>query len=49
VALWHGTGERPGDAHGAATDPRLLKISVEEVLAAVTGLLARSRESLRTS
>jgi ADP-heptose:LPS heptosyltransferase len=48
VALWHGTGGRPGDAHGAATDPRLLKISVEEVLAAVTCLLARSRESLRT-
>jgi ADP-heptose:LPS heptosyltransferase len=48
VALWHGTGGRPGDAHGAATDPRLLRISVEEVLAAVTSLLARSRESLRT-
>jgi len=45
VALWHGTGDRPGDAHGAATDPRLLRISVEEVLAAVTGLLARSRTS----
>lgn len=34
VALWHGSGERPGDPHGHRTDPRLLRISVEEVLAA---------------
>jgi ADP-heptose:LPS heptosyltransferase len=40
VSLWHGTGGRPGDPHGAATDPRLLRISVEEVLAAVTRAVA---------
>jgi ADP-heptose:LPS heptosyltransferase len=36
VALWHGTGERPGDAHGAETDPRLLRITAEEVLDAAS-------------
>lgn len=38
VALWHGTGGRPGNAHGTETDPRLLQITVEEVLAALTSL-----------
>ena len=38
VALWHGTGLRPGDPHAAEPDPRLLAISVEEVLAAVRQL-----------
>jgi ADP-heptose:LPS heptosyltransferase len=39
VALWHGTGDRPGDAHGERTDPRLLLISVEEVVEAVSRVL----------
>jgi len=47
VALWHGDGERPGDAHGAETDPRLLQISVEEVLTATADLL--TRDPLRTT
>ncbi|MCW2886922.1 MAG: ADP-heptose:LPS heptosyltransferase [Streptosporangiaceae bacterium] len=34
VALWHGTGGRPGDAHATVTDPRLLRITAAEVLAA---------------
>ncbi|GAA4615564.1 glycosyltransferase family 9 protein [Actinoallomurus liliacearum] len=38
VALWHGTGGRPGDAHGGEPDPRLLRITVDEVLAALAGL-----------
>jgi ADP-heptose:LPS heptosyltransferase len=38
VALWHGTGRRPGDAHGGEPDPRLLAIEVDEVLTALTGL-----------
>lgn len=40
--LWHpGPGEdalRPGDAHGSLPDPRLLRITVEEVIEAVRGL-----------
>lgn len=48
VALWHGTGGRPGDAHGTETDPRLLRITVEEVLAAAGGLLTRPRDASRT-
>lgn len=39
IALWHGHGGRPGDAHGADTDPRLLRISVEEVLHATRTIL----------
>jgi ADP-heptose:LPS heptosyltransferase len=31
--LWHGTGTETGDPHAAEPDPRLLRISVEEVLA----------------
>lgn len=38
VALWQGTGGRPGDPHGRRTDPRLLQISVAEVLAAASAL-----------
>jgi hypothetical protein len=36
VVLWHGDGT--GDPHGAQVDPALLRISVEEVLAAVARL-----------
>ncbi|REF01079.1 glycosyltransferase family 9 protein [Thermomonospora umbrina] len=32
VVLWHGDGGRPGDAWGSAPDPRLLDITVEEVM-----------------
>jgi ADP-heptose:LPS heptosyltransferase len=39
VALWHGEGDRPGDAHGTETDERLLRISVAEVLEAVRPVL----------
>lgn len=35
VVLWHGTGDRPGDAHGAEVDPRLLLITPDEVLDAI--------------
>ncbi|MFF5448082.1 glycosyltransferase family 9 protein [Streptomyces sp. NPDC012888] len=42
VALWHpGPGDdplRPGDAHADAPDPRLLRITVPEVLHAMDGL-----------
>lgn len=41
IALWHGTGDRPGDAHASKADPRLLRISVQEVLDAAAGLLTR--------
>lgn len=34
VALWRGTGFRPGDPHGPRPDPRLLRISADDVLAA---------------
>ncbi|SEG65732.1 ADP-heptose:LPS heptosyltransferase [Thermomonospora echinospora] len=32
AVLWHGSGGRPGDAWGAIPDPRLLRITVREVL-----------------
>lgn len=35
VALWKGTGGRPGDPHGDQVDPRLLRIRVRDVLAGV--------------
>ncbi len=35
LALWEGTGSRPGDPHGDLVDPRLLRIGVDDVLAAV--------------
>ncbi len=38
VALWKGTGNRPGDAHGDQVDPRLPAIGVGDVLAAVRGI-----------
>jgi ADP-heptose:LPS heptosyltransferase len=37
-ALWHGEGLERGDPHGRTPDPRLLRISVDEVLAAVAAL-----------
>ena len=41
VVLWHGAdgGEWHGDTHGDTPDPMLLATTVEEVLAAATGLL----------
>jgi ADP-heptose:LPS heptosyltransferase len=39
VALWRGREDRPGDAHAAEVDSRLLQITVQEVLDAATGLL----------
>jgi ADP-heptose:LPS heptosyltransferase len=38
VALWKGAGFRPGNAHGDVPDPRLLRITVDEVLAAASSL-----------
>jgi ADP-heptose:LPS heptosyltransferase len=49
IALWHGREwhgrewhgrerDRPGDPHGAVTDPRLLSIEVDDVLAALCSL-----------
>jgi ADP-heptose:LPS heptosyltransferase len=38
LALWKGSGTRPGDPHGDRPDPRLLAIGVDEVVAAVAGL-----------
>jgi ADP-heptose:LPS heptosyltransferase len=40
VALWKGSGGRPGDAHGAEPDPRLLRIRAADVLSAAGTLLA---------
>jgi ADP-heptose:LPS heptosyltransferase len=39
VALWKGSGPRPGDAHGSRVDPRLLQIEVGEVLRAAARLI----------
>jgi ADP-heptose:LPS heptosyltransferase len=39
LALWKGRGARPGDAHGAQADPRLLRIEVGEVLEAASRLI----------
>jgi ADP-heptose:LPS heptosyltransferase len=39
VALWHGDGA--GDPWGAELDPALARITVDEVVAALDGLLAR--------
>jgi ADP-heptose:LPS heptosyltransferase len=41
LALWKGTGARPGDAHGAQVDPRLLRIEAAEVLEAAARLVPR--------
>ena len=40
LALWKGSGTRPGNAHGAQADPRLLRIEVAEVLEAACRLIA---------
>ena len=45
VALWHGTGDRPGDAHGRHPDPRLLRITVGEVLDAATAVIRSPRDT----
>jgi ADP-heptose:LPS heptosyltransferase len=39
LALWKGRGARPGDAHGARVDPRLLRIEASEVLEAAARLI----------
>jgi ADP-heptose:LPS heptosyltransferase len=39
LALWKGSGARPGDAHGSQADPRLLRIEVGEVLEAAGRLI----------
>jgi ADP-heptose:LPS heptosyltransferase len=41
LVLWHGDPRRPGDPHGAAPDPALLAIQVDEVLAASATALRR--------
>lgn len=38
IALWHGTGGRPGDAHADSVDPRLLRITVDETISAARSL-----------
>jgi ADP-heptose:LPS heptosyltransferase len=38
LALWKGSGTRPGDPHGGRADPRLLAIGAGEVLAAAAAL-----------
>jgi ADP-heptose:LPS heptosyltransferase len=49
VALWHGSGDRPGDAHGREPDPRLLQITVREVLDAASTVLRPPGGTLRTT
>jgi ADP-heptose:LPS heptosyltransferase len=39
AVLWHGDPARPGDPHGAAVDPALAAVTVDEVRAAVAALL----------
>jgi ADP-heptose:LPS heptosyltransferase len=48
VALWHGTGDRPGDAHGRDPDPRLLQITAGEVLDAAATVIRPPRDTLQT-
>lgn len=38
LAVWKGSGGRPGDPHGSQPDPRLLQIGVPDVLSAVEAL-----------
>jgi ADP-heptose:LPS heptosyltransferase len=38
LALWKGAAFRPGNPHGDVPDPRLLRITVDEVLAAAASL-----------
>jgi ADP-heptose:LPS heptosyltransferase len=40
TVLWHGTGVGAGDPRGSQPDPTLLRVSVEEVVAAVGARLA---------
>jgi ADP-heptose:LPS heptosyltransferase len=40
LALWRGSGSCPGDAHGLLVDPRLLQISVRDVLTGVQQVLS---------
>jgi ADP-heptose:LPS heptosyltransferase len=47
LALWKGSGTRPGDAHGSRVDPRLLQIETAEVLKAARRLLP-GRVTLRS-
>jgi ADP-heptose:LPS heptosyltransferase len=42
LALWKGSGARPGDAHGSQPDPRLLRIEAGEVLEAAAQLIPRT-------
>jgi ADP-heptose:LPS heptosyltransferase len=42
LVLWKGSGARPGDAHGARPDPRLLRIEIGEVLEAAGRLSRRT-------
>jgi ADP-heptose:LPS heptosyltransferase len=44
-AIWHGTRAEPGDGPGATVHPALLRITVEEVLAAA-GEVERSRHAV---
>jgi ADP-heptose:LPS heptosyltransferase len=47
IALWRGTGDRPGNPHDEVIDGRLLRIGVDDVLAAVEALrpvLATARQ-----
>jgi ADP-heptose:LPS heptosyltransferase len=39
LALWKGSGTRPGNAHGSQPDPRLLRIEAGEVLEAAGRLI----------
>jgi hypothetical protein len=39
LALWKGHGSRPGDAHGARVDPRLLRIEAGEVIETASRLV----------
>ncbi|AEE46724.1 glycosyltransferase family 9 protein [Cellulomonas fimi] len=41
TVLWHGHPDDPGDPHAADPDPALLRITVDEVLAAAVDQLAR--------
>ena len=46
TTLWHGDPDHPGDPHAASPDPTLLRITVDEVVAAVHDQLARGPLSL---
>ncbi len=46
VAIRHAGPDETGDPHGAAPDPRLLRIGVDEVVAAAEGLLGRASDGI---